>query len=83
MTDLYRDPNKEPQDEGFEDRQTDPMDFPTEIAGPGGRTTNRENNERGILDAVIIRAKQGHITAPLGCDHSHRQGIYTTNYTEY
>lgn len=81
--DLYKNPQKEPQNEKYEGRQLDPHDFPTEIAGPGGRTTNVENNERGILDATVFRAMDGMVTAPLGCDHSHRQGIYTTNYTEY
>ena len=81
--DLYRNPVSEPQDEKYEDRQKDTHDYPTEIAGPGGKTTNIENNERGILDAIVDRAVHtNHVQAPLGCDHSHRMGIYTTNYTE-
>lgn len=82
MTDLYRNPQFEPQDEKYESRQGDVGDWPTEISGPGGRTTNIENNERGILDAVIFRQMELHTTAELGCDHSHRQGIYTTNHSE-
>lgn len=78
--DLYRNPEFEDQDEKYEDRQKDPIDYPTEIAGPGGRTTNIENNERGILDAVVRRAMENPIQSDLGVDRSHRQGIYTTNH---
>lgn len=80
--DLYKNPQFEPQDERYENRQKDAHDYPTEIAGPGGRTVNIENNERGILDAVVFRAMANTKQAELGCDHSHRQGIYTTNHSE-
>jgi hypothetical protein len=79
--DLYKNPEFEPQDEKYEDRQKDAHDFPTEIAGPGGRTTNIENNERGILDAIVFRAIGTETEAPLMSEHSgHRMGIYTTNH---
>lgn len=78
--DLYRNPEFEPQDEEYENRQTDTRDYPTEIAGPGGKTTNIENNERGILDAVVFRAIGTEVYAPLGSEHdAHKVGIYTTN----
>lgn len=80
--DLYKNPETEPQDEKFENRQTDAHDYPTEIAGPGGRTTNIENNERGILDAIVFRAMEAPIRSDLTHDRSHRQGIYTTNHGE-
>lgn len=77
MTDVYRNPETEPQDEMFEPRNHDPSDYPTEIAGPGGRTTNIENNERGILDATVWRAMATYKQAALGSSHdSHAQGIY-------
>lgn len=80
--DLYKNPEFEPQDDEHEDVRKDVHDFPTTIAGAGGRTTNRENNERGILDHNVFRAMEGMKSAALGCDHAHRVGIYTTNHTE-
>jgi hypothetical protein len=78
MSDVHRNPETEPQDEEYEYRQNDAADYPTEIAGPGGRTTNIENNERGVLDAVVFRALATHKQAELGSSHnSHRQGIYS------
>lgn len=49
-------------------------------AGPGGRTTNIENDERGILETGLRGVISRHTYAELGCDHdSYKQGIYTTN----
>jgi hypothetical protein len=82
--DLYKNPEKEQQDEHFEDRNTDPHDFPTEIAGPGGRTNNVENNERGILDTVIFRAMATTQKSPLGSNHdSYARGIYSDTDSKY
>jgi hypothetical protein len=48
--------------------------------GPGGKTTNVENNEKGILDGSVLRVVDTCEYAALGSDHdSYRQGIYTTN----
>jgi hypothetical protein len=78
VSDVHRNPETEPQDEEYEYRQGDAADYPTEIAGPAGKSTLTENNERGILDAVIFRAMATHKRAELGSTHnSHRQGIYT------
>lgn len=78
MSDVHRNPQTQPQDEEYEYRQHDAADYPTEIAGPGGRTTNIENNERGVLDATIFRALALHQQAELGSsNNSHRQGIYS------
>ena len=51
------------------------------IAGPGGRTTNIENNEKGILETNLFRVMSYMPkTAELGSDHDpKRQGIYATN----
>ena len=77
MSDVKKNPQKEPQDEEYEYRQFDSADYPTEIAGPGGRTTNIENNERGILDATIFRVLDTHKQAELGSSHdSSREGVY-------
>lgn len=49
-------------------------------SGPGGKTTNIENNEKGILETGLMSVIAKHQYAALGSDHdSHRQGIYTTN----
>jgi hypothetical protein len=84
VSDVYRNPQKEKQDEEYEYRQQDAADYPTEIAGPGGRTTNIENNERGIIDATIWRAMATYRQADLGSDHnSQRQGIYRQDSGKY
>lgn len=84
MSDVYRNPQKEKQDEKYESRDLDAMDYPTEIAGPGGRTTNIENNERGILDATIWRTMGTYRQAELDSSHnSHRQGIYAQDTGAY
>lgn len=78
MSDVHKNPITTPQDEEYDYRQHDSADYPTEIAGPGGRSTNIENNERGILDATIFRAMGMHRQADLGSsNNSHRQGIYS------
>lgn len=80
MSDVYRNPETTPQDEKFESRNSDPADYPTENAGPGGRTTNIENNEKGILEAVVFRTMATYKQAELGSTHdSHSQGIYSSN----
>jgi hypothetical protein len=56
----------------------------TEIAGPGGKATLTENNERGILDAVVFRAMSSHREASLGSSHdAHAQGIYKDSGEKY
>ncbi len=77
MSDVHRNPETEPQSEEYDYRQNDSADYPTEIAGPGGKATLTENNERGILDAVVFRTIGLHRQAELGSTHdSHRQGVY-------
>jgi hypothetical protein len=50
------------------------------IRGPGGKTTNIENNERGILTQALQGIIKYHEEAALGSDHdSHKQGIYASN----
>jgi hypothetical protein len=75
MTHELYDPAKEPCSPLF---HTDP-DCCT-ICGPGGNTTLRENNEKGILETGVFRVIALHQQAALGSDHdSFKQGIYTTN----
>lgn len=50
------------------------------VNGPGGRTTNIENNEKGIQETKLAQVISMHRQAALGSDHdSFKQGIYTTN----
>lgn len=50
------------------------------ICGPGGNTTLRENNEKGILETAVFGVIAMHQQAELGSDHDpKRQGIYRTN----
>jgi len=84
MSDVHRNPVNEPQDEKYESRDLDAMDYPTEIAGPGGRNTNIENNERGILQAIVGRAVGRHREASLGSNHDqYAQGIYKSTDAKY
>lgn len=84
MSDLYKNPITTPQDDQYENREEDTQDFPTTIAGPGGRTSNIENNERGILDEVIFQAIGTYKQAELGSDHdSFAQGIYRSTDSRF
>lgn len=84
MSDVHRNPENQPQDEEYESRQRDSADYPTEIAGPAGKSTLTENNERGILDAVIFRAMATHKQAELGSNHDQfAQGIYRSTDGKY
>lgn len=50
------------------------------VAGPGGKTVNIENNEKGILETGLHMVISRHQQAELGSNHdSFKQGIYTTN----
>jgi hypothetical protein len=80
MSDLYKNPETEPQDQEWENRHTDVADFPTTIAGPGGKQTLIENNEKGILEENVFRAMATYKQAELGSSHDgHAQGIYSSN----
>lgn len=80
MSDLYKNPQTSPQDEGLESRNSDMQDWGgsrMEPAGPAGTTTNVNQNEKGILETGLFRAMGLHQSSELGSDHnSHRQGIY-------
>lgn len=85
MSDLYRNPQDGPsRPEEHEAPQNDAQDWPFEIAGPGGKTTLIENDERGILDTVVFRALGRHKQAELGSSHDgHAQGIYRDQGEKY
>ena len=80
MSDVYRNPAKEPQAEELESRNSDMEDWGgtyMEPAGPAGRTTNVNGNEKGILEVGLERAMSKEQRSPLGSTHSgYRQGVY-------
>lgn len=80
MSDLYKNPQTSPQDEGLESRNTDMQDWggsKMEPAGPAGNTTLINGNEKGILETGLFRAMALNQDAELRSDHNaHRQGIY-------
>lgn len=50
------------------------------ICGPGGRTVNIENNEKGILETDLFDHMRNGTQAELRSNHdSYKMGIYTTN----
>lgn len=75
------DPAKEACDPNYNDYRMFLQDkLPYTNIGPGGKTTNVENDEKGILDGSVLRVVDTTCYAALGSDHdSFRQGIYTTN----
>lgn len=74
MTHYDYDPAKAPCNPLF---HTDPE---CSICGPGGRTTNVENNEKGILETDLFMRMRNGTQADLRSSHDgFRQGIYTTN----
>ena len=80
MSDVYKNPETTPADEHAEIRYTDQADWGgvyMNIAGPGGKTTNLEHNEKGILEQGLFDAMSVYKQANLGSNHdSHAQGAY-------
>ena len=76
------DPAKEPCEPKYQDLHYGSCDSEHMfcIHGPGGKTTNIENNEKGILETGLFQIVDSHRYAALCSDHDpHRQGIYSTN----
>lgn len=75
MSDLYKNPQTSPQEEGLESRNSDMQDWGgsrMESAGPAGNTTLINGNEKGILETGLFRAMSLHQEAELGVDESHK-----------
>lgn len=56
MSDVKRDPAKQPADALYEPRYNDMEDWGgvrMNIGGPGGADINTENNEKGILESQL------------------------------
>lgn len=78
MSDVYRDPAKQPADPKFEPRWLDKADWDhgrMNLAGPGGTSINTENNEKGILEAELQEKVNSLRTAELQADESHKWTI--------
>ena len=84
MPDLYKNPETEPQAREVKIRGNDHGDWGgtrMNIAGPGGKTTNLEHDEKGILESDLFEAMSFHQNASLeSSKHDpHAQGIYKTD----
>lgn len=87
MSDLYKNPQTSPQEEGLESRNSDMQDWGgsrMESAGPAGNTTLINANEKGILETGLFRAMALHQISELGSEHrSHREGVYGDQGSSY
>jgi hypothetical protein len=87
MSDLYKNPETDPQSEGYVSPNTDMQDWGgshMEPAGPAGRTNNVNANEKGILEVGLFRAMALHQVAELGSEHdSHAVGIYASTDSKF
>lgn len=73
------DPAKTACGDNYADYRAYKQSYPVNPVGPGGRNSNIENNERGILDRQVMAFTSPQFAA-LGSDHdSNKQGIYRTN----
>ena len=82
MTDQIKDVAHQPVSPLHEPAYKDMIDNdPMNIGGPGGKSTNIENNEKGILESGLFRVMTHNPkSATLGSDHdSYVQGIYRSN----
>jgi hypothetical protein len=87
MSDLYKNPETEPQDEMLVSRNEDMVDWGgshMEPAGPAGTSTITNANEKGILETALFRVMAMHQKAELGSNHdAHAQGIYADTEGKY
>lgn len=87
MSDLYKNPETEPQDRELEKRLNDHEDWGgtrMNPVGPAGTSTHINQNEKGILEDGLFEAMQSYQTAALGSDHDrYAQGIYSDTDSRY
>lgn len=81
MTDQMKDVAHEPVLPQSEPAFMDMADYdPMNIGGPGGTITNREHNEKGILESGLFRTMAHQQASPLTTTHNDfRTDIYKTN----
>lgn len=78
MSDVKRDPAKEPADALYEPRYHDMEDWGgvrMNIGGPGGTDTHTENNEKGILESELKKVTDSTRSASLQKEGGHRWTI--------
>lgn len=87
MSDLYKNPEKEPQDRELEKRLNDHEDWGgtrMNPVGPAGTTTHINQNEKGILEDGLFEAMREYQSAALGSDHDrYAMGIYGDTDSKY
>jgi len=87
VSDLYKNPEKEPQSRELEGRLNDHEDWGgsrMNPVGPAGTTIHINQNEKGILEDGLFEAMRVHQSSPLGSDHDrYAQGIYGDTDSRY
>lgn len=87
MSDLYKNPQTEPQDRELEKRLNDHQDWGgtrMNPVGPAGTTIHINQNEKGILEDGLFEAMREFQTAELGSDHDrYAQGVYGDTGSKY
>lgn len=87
MTDLYKNPEKEPQKRELESRGEDHADWGgsrMNPVGPAGTSTHINQNEKGILEDGLFEAMRMYQESPLGSSHdAHTMGIYSDTDSKY
>lgn len=87
MSDLYKNPEFEPQGRELVKRLNDHEDWGgtrMNPVGPAGTTTNINQNEKGILEDGLFEAMREFQNAELGSDHDrYAQGIYGDTNSKY
>jgi hypothetical protein len=87
VSDLYKNPQTQPQDRELEKRLDDHMDWGgarMNPVGPAGTTIHVNQNEKGILEDGLFEAMRMHQASELGSDHDrYAQGIYGDTGDKY
>lgn len=87
MSDLYKNPQTQPQDRELEKRLNDHEDWGgsrMNAVGPAGTTTHINQNEKGILEDGLFEAMRVHQSSALGSDHDrYAQGVYSDTESKY
>jgi len=87
MSDLYKNPETEPQARELVKRGDDHEDWGgtrMNPVGPAGTTIHINQNEKGILEDGLHEAMSMHQVAELGSTHdSYAQGIYGDTGSQY
>jgi len=87
VSDLYKNPETEPQARELAKRGDDHEDWGgtrMNPVGPAGTTIHINQNEKGILEDGLFEAMREFQSSPLGSDHDrYAQGIYGDTESKY